>query len=231
MADVSAHTPIFSRGSSVLDYWLVHAEGMIVQPIGARVEEVVVGAPIGRAEALIVRSRITHRLRAIPADSIVAVEPSEGHFLLDATESSAGLRIPRPSPERIAAAQASSKHGMRVAQDHAIRAGRRTRAGTRAALSWLRPRALQASSTTAHHGRRAVKLTATGIAWLAPRAAAGVRVACATGARWTLTAAVIVARGAARAARELERAAASGAERGRTSLELRRTRQQRTPDE
>jgi hypothetical protein len=231
MANVSAHTPIFSRGSTVLDYWLVHAEGLIVQPIGARVEEVVVGPPIGRAEALIVRSRMTHRLRAIPADSIVAVEPSAGHLLLDATESSAGLRIPRPSPERIAAAHASSKHGVRVAQDHAVRAVRWTYAGTRSALVWLRPRAMQASSTTAHHSRRAVVRTGTGLAWLAPRVAAGGRVAAAAGARWTLAAAVIVARGAARAARELERAAGAGAERGRASLELRRARQRSTPDE
>ena len=57
MADVSAHAPIFRRGSAVLDYWLVHAEGLTVQPLGARVEEVVVAAPVGRAEALIVRSR------------------------------------------------------------------------------------------------------------------------------------------------------------------------------
>ena len=39
MADVSAHTPIFSRGSTVLDYWLAHAEGLTIQPLGVRVEE------------------------------------------------------------------------------------------------------------------------------------------------------------------------------------------------
>jgi len=41
-----------------------------VQPLGARVEEVVVTPPVGRAEALIVRSRMTRRRRKIPADSI-----------------------------------------------------------------------------------------------------------------------------------------------------------------
>src|SRR5437764_12951984 len=66
MADMSARTPIFSRGSSVLDYWLAHAEGLTIQPLGARVEEVVVVAPVGRAESLIVRSRVTRRRRAIP---------------------------------------------------------------------------------------------------------------------------------------------------------------------
>src|SRR5882724_8204148 len=116
MADVSAGTPIFSRGSTVLDYWLVHAKGLTVQPLGARVEDVVVTAPIGRAESLIVRSRRTRRLREIPADSIVAVEPSSGNLLLDASESSSGLHIPRPSPERIAAARASSGRGIRLVQ-------------------------------------------------------------------------------------------------------------------
>jgi hypothetical protein len=231
MADVSANAPIFSRGSTVLDYWLVHAEGLIVQPLGARVEEVVVGAPVGRAEALIVRSRVTRRLREIPADSIVAVEPSSGHLLLEATESGSALRIPRPSPERIAAARANSGRGIRVAQAHAAGAAHWTRAGTRSTFSWLRPRAVRSGAMTTQYVRLAGARTATGVAWLAPRIAAGARVACVTGARWTLDTAVIVARGAARTARELERAAAAGAERGRTSLEARRARQQRTPDE
>src|SRR6185295_5792004 len=99
MADVSARTPIFSRGSTVLDYWLVHAEGLTVQPLGARVEEVVVTAPAGRAEALIVRSRVTHRRKSIPAESIAAVEPSAGELLLDSAAVGSGLRLPRPSPE------------------------------------------------------------------------------------------------------------------------------------
>ena len=75
MADVSARTPIFSRGSTVLDYWLAHAEGMTIQPLGARVEEVVVVAPVGRAETLVVRSRLTRRRKRIPADAIAAVAP------------------------------------------------------------------------------------------------------------------------------------------------------------
>jgi hypothetical protein len=231
MADVSANTPIFSRGSTVLDYWLVHAEGLIVQPLGARVEEVVVAAPIGRAEALIVRSPRTRRLREIPADSIVAFEPSSGHLLLEATESGSALHIPRPSPERIAAARASSGRGIRVAHAQAAGAARRTRAGTRSTLSWLRPRALRAAAITAQQVRLAGGRTVTAIAWLVPRVAAGARVACVTGARWTVATAVIVARGAARAARQLEHAAAAGAERGVASLEARRARQRRTLDE
>ena len=98
MADVSAHTPIFSRGSTVLDYWLAHAEGLTIQPLGARVEEVVVVAPVGRAESLVVRSRVTRRRRTIPAASIAAVAPSTGDLLLDAPEPRAPFKVPRPSP-------------------------------------------------------------------------------------------------------------------------------------
>ena len=213
MADVSAGTPIFSRGSTVLDYWLVHAEGLIVQPLGARVESVVVTAPIGRAESLIVRSRRTRRRREIPAASIVAVEPASGHLLLDAPERSAGRQIPRPSPERIAAARASSGRGIRLVQTQSAGAARLTSAGTRSALSWLRPRAALVVATTARHSRFAAGQTARGVTWLAPRIAAGARVALTTAARWTLATAVIIAR-----------AVATGAERGRVSLEARRAR-------
>src|SRR5436305_1894292 len=118
MADVSAHTPLFVRGSTVLDYWLAHAEGLTVQPLGARVEHVVVSAPVGHAESLIIRSRMTRRRRSIPADSIAAVAPSRGHLLLDVAELRTGPRIPRPSPERIAAARGSATHGGRVARAH-----------------------------------------------------------------------------------------------------------------
>jgi hypothetical protein len=209
MADLSAHTPVFSRGSSVLDYWLVHSEGMTVEPLGARVEEVVVTAPVGRAETLIVRSRMTRRRKEIPVESIAAVEPSTGHLILDPRERHVGLRIARA---------------------HAVGAARVTRAGTASAFAWLRPRAVHAGTTTARHSRSAAVRTGTGVAWLAPRVASRARTAGATGARWTLAAAVIVARGAARAARELERAAAATAERGRASLERRRARQ-RPPED
>ena len=133
MADVSAHTPIFSRGSTVLDYWLAHAEGLTIQPLGARVEEVVVVAPVGRAESLVVRSRVTRRRRTIPAASIAAVAPSTGDLLLDAPEPRAPFKVPRPSPERIAAARA-----------YAAGSAQRTQAGTRSAAEWLRPHATRA---------------------------------------------------------------------------------------
>src|SRR3954468_17775452 len=138
MADVSARTPIFSRGSTVLDYWLAHSEGMTIQPLGARVEEVVVVAPVGRAETLVVRSRLTRRRKTIPADAIAAVAPSTGDLLLDAPEPRAPFKLPRPSPERIAAARA-----------HAAGSMERTQAGTRSAVAWAQPRAARAGETSA----------------------------------------------------------------------------------
>jgi hypothetical protein len=228
MADVSAPTPTFSRGSAVLDYWLVHAEGLTIQPLGARVEEVVVTAPVGHAEALIVRSRMTRRRKAIPAASIVAVEPSAGRLLMDAHTGS-GLRTPRLSPERIAAARINAGRGQRFARAHAAGALLSTRAGSVAALSWLRPRAIHVSKSTARHSRLAAAQTARGVVWLTPRVVAGARTAVGATARLALTVAVIAARGVARTARELERVTALAAERGRTSLEARRSRRDNEP--
>jgi hypothetical protein len=240
MADVAAHTPIFSRGSTVLDYWLAHAEGLTVQPIGARVEEVVATGPVGRTETLIVRSRVTRRRRKIPAASIAAVEPSLGHLLLDEEEPAAAPRIPRPSPERLDAvrerAGETARRGGRVARAHAVEAARLTNTGSRSAISWLRPRAVRAGAAAVRHGRLAAARTGAGIAWLAPRVVAGARTVGATCARLALAAAVIVARAAARAGRGVERAAVSSAKQGRASLEARRAlqqarRAQRGPDD
>jgi hypothetical protein len=212
MADVSAHTPIFSRGSTVLDYWLAHAEGLTIQPLGARVEEVVVVAPVGRAESLVVRSRLTRRRRMIPADAIAAVTPSTGDLLLDPVEPRAPFRIPRPSPERVAAVRA-----------HAAGSVQRTQAGTRSAAAWLRPRAARTGETTARYGRLAVAGGAAGLAWLGPRVAEF--------ARLTLAGAVLVARGTMHATRRVERATLTGVGRGRASLEAYRTRRRRTSDD
>ena len=207
MADVSARTPIFSRGSTVLDYWLVHAEGLTIQPLGARVEEVVVKAPIGHAESLVVRSRVTRRRKTIPADAIAAVSPSAGELLLDAPVPKSKREFPRPSPGHIAAARAL-----------AAGSARRTQAGTSSAVAWTKPRAEQAGASTARFGRLIVAGAAAGLAWLWPR--------CVEFAQMTVLGGVLVARGTVRVARELEHAAAAGVQRGRASLEARRTRQQ-----
>jgi hypothetical protein len=78
-----ARATVFSRGSSVLDYWLAHAEGLTVRPLDAVVEQVVARPPSGRAETLIVRPRGTRRLREIPAAEIAAVEPATQSLLLE----------------------------------------------------------------------------------------------------------------------------------------------------
>jgi len=74
---------VFPRGSSVLDYWLVHSEGMTVQPLDAIVERVVATPPVGRAERLIVRPRGSRRTQEIPVDAIAAVEPAAGRLFLE----------------------------------------------------------------------------------------------------------------------------------------------------
>jgi hypothetical protein len=175
MANPTAQPRTFSRGSTVLDYWLAHAEGLTVQPLGARVEEVVVTPPVGRAEALIVRSRMTRRRRKIPADSIAAVEPSAGNLLLDADAASQGMHIPRPSPERIAAARAGAQRSGRYARTQVSDAARATGTGTLGAYAWARPKAASAGAKTA-----------LGVTWLAPRVAHGARIAATTAARATL---------------------------------------------
>jgi hypothetical protein len=231
MADVSAPTPIFLRGSAVLDYWLVHAEGLTVQPLGVRVEEVVVAAPVGHAEALIVRSRMTRRRKAIPAASIVSVEPSAGTLLMDArTEAGLGRRASRLSPKWIAAARINGGRGQRFARAHAAGALRLMRTGSVAALSWLQPRAVQVGKTTAKHSQLAAAHSARGVVWLTPRLVAGARTAVAAAAHLTFTLAVIVIRGFARTARELEHVTALAAERGMASLEARRSRRRNEPN-
>jgi hypothetical protein len=231
MADVSANRPIFSRGSPVLDYWLVHAEGLIVQPLGARVEEVVVGAPVGRAVALIVRSRVTHRRRAIPVESIAAVQPAAGRLLLDA-RASIGLRLrtARLFRERIAAARGNAARGRRLARANAAGALHRTRAGTLAAFSWLRPRVSHVCATTARQSRLAIAQAATGVAWLVPRLGTAARTAGTATAKLTLAITALSARGVAHAGRGLERGIASAAVRGR-SLNASRARQDSEPDD
>jgi hypothetical protein len=212
MADVSARTPIFSRGSTVLDYWLAHAEGMTIQPLGARVEEVVVVAPVGRAETLVVRSRLTRRRRRIPAAAIAAVTPSTGDLLLDPPEPRAPFHVPRPSPERVA-----------TVRGYAAASARRAHHGMRTAGAWTRPRAVRARETIAGYTRAAVAGAAAGLAWLEPRLAEGWR--------RLLAAAVVAGRLVAHIALRLARASAAEAARARAALEARRSERHRAPDD
>lgn len=169
MADVSVHAHVFTRGSTVLDYWLAHAEGLTVQPLGARVEQVVLAPPVGRAQALLVRSR-SGRLRTIPAEAIAAVEPSSGRLLLD------GARRGRP---------------LRTSATGTRTTARAAWAATAAAARWTRPRAVRLIRTVATDiavgFAQVVAWTAAGFGWLAPRVVAVSRVAAERG-RATLAA-------------------------------------------
>src|SRR5262245_10094566 len=210
MANVSAPPPVFPRGSTVLDYWLAHAEGLTVQPIGARVEEVVVTPRVGRAEALIVRSRMMRRRKEIPAERIAAVEPATGQLLLEPAAQRA-VRIPHPSRDHFAAAGTTALRGGHAARTQVNTATRATRAGTTAAVVWLRPRAAHAGTTTARYTRTAAGHSRRGVVWLAPRVLRHARIAAAEAARLVLDGALLLARAGALAARELERAVAEAA--------------------
>lgn len=183
MANAPAHAPIFPRGSTVLEYWLVHAEGLTVQPLGARVEKVVVAAPEGRAESLVIRSGVTRRRTQIPAGAIAAVHPSAGELLLDpsATPQRAHVSVPRPSP------------------DHLVSAARRTQRGTESAVAWARPRVESAADATAR-----------GVAWLTPRVVHALRTAGFIAAQLAIAGLILVTRAAAYAGRTASAAFAQG---------------------
>ena len=155
MAAEPSQIPSFSRGSAVLEYWLVHAEGLVVQPLGARVEQVVVARPAGRADSLIVRSRLLHRRSTIPAAAIAAVVPSAGRLLLDTRE------------------KTGSVQALRSTEAAAALALRRTRATAAAVLGWLRPRVVLGGAVVASYARLAAARIAQGIEWLAPRVERG----------------------------------------------------------
>jgi hypothetical protein len=153
-ADLS-QMPSFSRGSAVLEYWLIHAEGLVVQPLGARVEHVVVAVSAGRADSLIVRSRLMHRRKTIPAAAIAAVEPSTGRLLLDSQEKTGAVRALRWTTAAAAVA---------------LRWMRATAAGV---LAWLRPHVVVGGAAVASAMRLAAAWTVQGIQWLAPRVQRG----------------------------------------------------------
>ena len=166
MATDPSQMPSFSRGSAVLEYWLVHAEGLVVQPLGARVEHVVVAVPAGRADALIVRSRLMHRRKTIPAAAISAVEPSSGRLLLDARSTWTaralagalrGLAGREPVPPRCSpgCGRASSSWAAAVASYTRLAA-----AWTVQGIEWLAPRIEHGLARLGQQTKRAAVLAA-----------------------------------------------------------------------
>jgi hypothetical protein len=78
MRSVAPTARSFGRGSRVLDYWLVHAQGFRIgsgRLRGAAVEDVVLDEDGVRASALVIHRRFRGR-RVIAAEAIEAVTPA-----------------------------------------------------------------------------------------------------------------------------------------------------------
>ena len=97
MPEVSPCPEVFDRGSPVFAYWLAHAKGLAVEPLGAVVERVVVPAPLEPPDALLLRFPGTGRTRTIAADTVVGVNPGNASLLL------ARRQRPRIAPHTLAA--------------------------------------------------------------------------------------------------------------------------------
>jgi hypothetical protein len=120
---------VFERGSKVHEYWLAHAEGFHVvsrRKPRDRVDHVVVDRERGSATALVVRRRHGRRPKRIPVMSVSAVDPFERLLYL--------------TPQRRARSTATDRGRRHVA--HAIASAL---CAQRAALAWLRPRAIGAA--------------------------------------------------------------------------------------
>lgn len=170
MAPASQRTPVFWRGSAVFDYWLAHPEGLTVRPLNARVERAVGPAPFRPAVAVVVRAP-GGRLRRIPAEKIVAVDPANEELIL------AGAEGNDPVHEHVArVAGRAARATAAGAAWTAPRAGATAAAGARgfaAGVRWLAPRLRVAAVVGARNTRVAAifaaRKTRTGARWLAPR--------------------------------------------------------------
>lgn len=97
MPEVWPRAEVFDRSSPVFAYWLMHAEGLDVEPLGAVVERVLVPSPLEPPDALVLRFPGTGRTRTIAADTIVSVNPGNASLLL------ARRQRPRVAPHALAA--------------------------------------------------------------------------------------------------------------------------------
>jgi hypothetical protein len=97
MPEVRPRPEVFDRGSPVFAYWLTHAKGLDVEPLGAVVERVLVPAPFEPPNALLLRFPGTGRTRTIAADRVIGVNPANASLLL------ARRQRPRVAPHALAA--------------------------------------------------------------------------------------------------------------------------------
>jgi hypothetical protein len=93
---------VFRRGSNVLEYWLLHAEGFVVRGERAQVgvvSEVVLDPARGLARALVVQSRLLRRRRVVHVRAVDAVDPEARVFELAPKEKSDSVPVTHgPSP-------------------------------------------------------------------------------------------------------------------------------------
>ncbi|HZT92470.1 MAG TPA: hypothetical protein VFA05_10570 [Gaiellaceae bacterium] len=146
---------LFPRGTNVLDYWLAHAEGFVVYPLGARVEQVV-AAPDGRAAGLVIRSRAGRR-RTIDAAAVAGVDPAAQVLVL----------ARHRSPVSLPAAARRTAHAAR----------RTSTARASAVLTWTRPHAASLSIAARSAGAAGARAAFAAGRWLAPRVADATAVA------------------------------------------------------
>lgn len=151
---VERDAPVFRRGSNVLDYWLVHAEGFVVASRAARlgiVKRVVLDPAQAHAERLVVRTPLLRRSRVVPVEAIAAVDPAARRLHVEQPERPKPVRTRPPVGPKVRAATQRAAPLLAAAARALVAAlvwtarelARATQAAARhahAAGVWLRPR-------------------------------------------------------------------------------------------
>lgn len=134
MPEVWPRPEVFDRSSPVFTYWLMHAEGLDVEPLGAIVERVLVPAPLEPPNALVLRYPGTGKTRTIAAATVIGVNPSNRSLLL------AQRQRPRVAPHALAALRVAVLV-LWLAADLVI-----------ATVRWLAPRAWRLAVSVSQRG-------------------------------------------------------------------------------
>ena len=159
-------TTEFRRGSSVLEYWLAHAEGFEVAsrgPAHERVERVLIDPVAGRPTGLIVRPRVSRRRRRrlLPVDAVAAVDPFARRLHLERQQSPASARA---AAILVALVGAAHRAGAAL-----TRLGAASASGLLAACRWARPR-LHRAGVLVGRSMRALSIAALeAFRWARPR--------------------------------------------------------------
>jgi len=187
MAPTKAEKRVFRRGSNVLEYWLECADGFGIRSrLGVRfhVARAIVDDE-GRAERLVIRSRILRRRRVLPVGAVRAVDPFARVFELDRRYR---YRLSHAFWRLAVGAVTVTGPGLTWlalrARDAAVIEGRGARVlfrGGLGAAAWLRPRVRSLAAATWKGGvvlaRRSAGAAVRFAAWLRPQLAALARLA------------------------------------------------------